>query len=349
MVEEITHAEGLERLRARWDRLLATCPHATPFHAPAWVLPWIATFGTGDLWSLAVWRGAELVGLAPLRIDIDRASGLRVVRFVAAGVSDYHGVVAEGGEPGRATLTELLDHLERRRARWDLCDFQQLSPDEPLADLPLPGGLAGACAAQEVCSRVTLPASTEALYQQLPRRLGPVIARCIRRLERTGRVQFECADASSIGELLDAFFRVHAARWGRRGLTGMVADATIQHFHRGVAAEMLRAGRLRLHGLRFDGELVAVVYAIALGARVYAYLGGFEPRLAPFSPGLVMLWQTMSSAIGEGIVELDFLRGEEEYKRRWGARERWNRRRLIRADERADAGASAGTGAGVLA
>jgi CelD/BcsL family acetyltransferase involved in cellulose biosynthesis len=104
----------------------------------------------------------------------------------------------------------------------------------------------------------------------------------------------------------------------------------IQQFHREVAAGMLVRERLRLCGLILNGRIEAVIYAFAHGRRLYSYLGGWNPVLAKVSPGLVSIWYSMLAGIDEGIEEFDFLRGSEAYKYRFGARPRWNRRRVIR-------------------
>jgi CelD/BcsL family acetyltransferase involved in cellulose biosynthesis len=46
-----------------------------------------------------------------------------------------------------------------------------------------------------------------------------------------------------------------------------------------------------------------------------------------------MIWHAMAEGIREGMTAFDFLRGAEEYKYRWGAKDRVNRRRVWRAEQ----------------
>jgi CelD/BcsL family acetyltransferase involved in cellulose biosynthesis len=328
-VEEISSLLDLQRLRPGWERLVALCGHASPFQTPQWLLPWSARFAPGQVWALAARRGERLVGLLPLRIV--EAAGVRTASFLGQGVSDYGGVLVASGRDGEGVTEALLAHLrDRRSGRWDLCDLDQLPPGDPLHAARLPRGLDEESRDQEVCPSVALPASAAALGASLPHRLGPRIERSLRRLHRETQARFERANEGDLEEFLDAFFRLHAAEWHQRGTTGVLADETLQSFHREVAAGMLAAGRLRLYGLRIDGQVRAVLYGFVQGRRFFSYLGGFDPRLAVLSPGTLMIWQAMTAAIAESLEEFDFLRGGEPYKYRWGARDRVNRRRVLK-------------------
>ena len=89
---------------------------------------------------------------------------------------------------------------------------------------------------------------------------------------------------------------------------------------------LLRSGVLRLHALRLDGAIIATLYALADrpgrgDRRAYFYLGGFDPDCAALSPGALILGHAIEAAVREGAVAFDFLRGQEAYKLRWGARD----------------------------
>jgi CelD/BcsL family acetyltransferase involved in cellulose biosynthesis len=345
VVREIERLGELASLRRRWERLMAACPHATPFQAPGWVLPFLHTFGAEGLWALAVFGGERLVALLPLRIQ-RRPEG-RVASCVAAGITDYHALLAEAGSAGDEARRALAAHLVWRARAGALhrCELEQLPPDEPLLALAGPSWLGAAAAPQDVCPYVSLPDTPEALDRQLPSDLGPRLARCVRRLERLAPTSFRTADASSTDQLMEALFRLHAARWEQRRLPGVITGAGLRAFHRAVARDMAAAGRLRLHALMVGEEPRAVVYGFAHHRRIYAYLAGFDPALARFSPGLVILRQVMRAAIEEGAAELDLLRGDEAYKFRLGARPRWTQRLVIGRSDAPEYAAADGTGA----
>jgi CelD/BcsL family acetyltransferase involved in cellulose biosynthesis len=78
-----------------------------------------------------------------------------------------------------------------------------------------------------------------------------------------------------------------------------------------------------------------VIYGFTHSGRFYSYLGGYGPRLAPLSPGTLMIWWALQAGLERDRLNVfDFLRGAEGYKYRWGARDRWNQRLLLRRHAR---------------
>jgi CelD/BcsL family acetyltransferase involved in cellulose biosynthesis len=150
-----------------------------------------------------------------------------------------------------------------------------------------------------------------------------------RAMSRDAAVRVESATEANLDELLDALFALHAARWERRGLPGVLADETTQNFHRDAARRLLRAGALRMYATRRDERIVAVFYGFAHGGTVYYYLSGYDPELEKLSIGTLIVAHAMEEAVRDGATTFDFLRGAEEYKYAWGATDRMNRRRQL--------------------
>lgn len=331
-VQEITSSEALEALRPEWEELWRRCPAATPFQSPQWLLPWWRNlFRGGWLWTLAARDDAgRLAGLAPLFIHFhDGNPEMRQVSFIGAGITDYLDFLGDA-----ESTIHLLSHIAQHAETWAICDFQELRPESPLlgAKFPaLPRLETTKCA---VCPVLSLPASMDELKARLPHHL-----------KRSRAFEFETARQETLDEFMDALFRLHAARWRMKDEEGMLATRRLRNFHREAAAEFLRAGMLRLHGMRRDGAIAAVIYAFADRGRTYAYLSGFDPALARCSPGTLLLRFAIERAIAEGCSEFDFLRKKEDYKYLWGARGRINRRiRMISSPSARSlrAGSSAG-------
>lgn len=331
VIDELQSRTALEPLRDAWERLFAAVPAATPFQSAEWLLPWIDHFhaaGGGQLLVLVARRGQELVGVAPLRIAETPAG--RTLSFIGHGISDYAGfLIAPGCE--NAVAAAFLARLAARRATFDLCDLDQVPPGDPLHGAPVPDEFVEESTDRQVCPEVPLPRTSAELSARLSSAFAKKIRSYVRRLAREPGFAFDRADERSFDELIDAFFSLHTARWRTRDQPGVLAEDSVRAFHRTAARGLLARGRLRLHAVRARGRVVAVVYAFGHGKRVYSYLSGFHPELAPLCCATVALWRAMMEAIDDGFEVYDYLRGAEPYKYRWGARDRWNRRRVLRA------------------
>ena len=204
-----------------------------------------------------------------------------------------------------------------------LWDLQQLRPSSTMLTCALPDGWSDSVGDHDVCLALSL---TEL---DLSTHFRKKIRYYRRALARLGEVRVESATAANLDELLDALFALHAARWQQRGLPGVLADGAVQQFTRDVARRMLAAGALRMYAARVGERIAAVFYGFALGDTVYYYLGGYDPALEKLSIGTLIVAHAVDEAVRDGAATFDFLRGAEEYKYAWGAKDRMNRRRQI--------------------
>jgi CelD/BcsL family acetyltransferase involved in cellulose biosynthesis len=344
-IEEITTTAQLQALTGEWSELWARCPEATPFQTPEWLLPWWRRLGRGQLSTLALRDGERLVGLAPLFRTGYYGLPLRRVCFLGTGNTDYLGALFEPEAECRAS-DALWNHLRLCGKSWDLCDFQQLRarPEPSLAGgASRESGWLRSLMAQEECPHLALPPSIEEWRRGLSSKLRSNLRYYGRRLERKGAA-IEAVTEASLAESLDALFRLHEARWRKRGLPGVFASHRVRAFHREVSLAFLHRGWLRLYALRLRGEIRAVLYCFAARGRTLYYAGGFDPEVGRLSPGTVLTGHAIAEAIREGCSEFDFLRGNEAYKYAWGAVDRVNTRlvvtrsptvlRLVRAEQR---------------
>jgi CelD/BcsL family acetyltransferase involved in cellulose biosynthesis len=323
--EEINSIQGLNSIRKEWSSLWMRCPSSTPFQSPEWLIPWWRHLGYDELFCVALWHGQTLVGLVPLAITNQGTE--RTVLLLGTGVTDYLDGLWDPAYEEEA-IKVFVTHLTAQHFRWDVCDFQELRPSSPLLkDCEILSHFSEEILIQENCPVLSLQESAGK---------KPLLSRLkdyryfLRKIEKLGRVQFLSPENSSLAELLESLFRLHRARWAAKGCFGVLADRPIQFFHAEASVGLLQRGLLRLCGLRLEGRIVAIFYGFADKTRIYFYLGGFDPSLEHLSLGTIMVGHVIEEALHEGVQEFDFLRGQENYKYKWGAVDRPNYRRRIR-------------------
>lgn len=318
-VEIADTTNALERLADRWEALWRRDPNATPFQSPQWLLSWWKHFGSDTPHVIASTSDDAIDALAPLYVLRDEDSGESLGLFLGTGNSDYLDVL------GDASL--LIESIAR--ADCQLWDLQQLRPSSGLLSVPLPDGWSDNVEDQDPCPVLPIENAGDELQNLLSTHARKKLRYFRRCLEREGEVRYESATAESLDGLLDALYELHAARWQKRGLPGVLADEVTQSFHRDVARRMLDAGALRMYAVRVNDRIVAVFYGFAHQGTVYYYLSGYDPALEKLSIGNVIVAHAIENAIRDGATTFDFLRGAEEYKYAWGAKDRMNRRRQM--------------------
>jgi CelD/BcsL family acetyltransferase involved in cellulose biosynthesis len=317
-IEEVATGAGLEAVAPAWQDLWRRAPDATPFHSPAWLISWWREVGSGELRVLVARQDERIVGLLPMYLQHGDDGGKLLPLGIA--ISDYlDGLFEEG--VGVIAAEIMLRHLADRQD-WRRCELHPLRSGSALLAARMPGKCADEILPFEPCLVVKIPPGARELKDVLPRKIRANFRYFLRRAERAGQVSFETATAATLTEFVEALFRLHDARWQQLGQPGVLADPAIRRFHRATAPLLHGMGLVRLHGLRLDERIIAVMYALAAKRRTYCYLCGFDPEFGALSPGTLILGHSIQQAMGEGAREVDLLRGRERYKSFWGVRER---------------------------
>jgi CelD/BcsL family acetyltransferase involved in cellulose biosynthesis len=306
-IEVIDTLERLEKVETDWLDLWQSCPTATPFQSPQWLLPWTRhLFGGGKICALAMRDTDRLIGFAPLfRWGTQQVT----VSFMGAGISDYGDLLFAPGREAECVST-VRRILTDKLSDWDVLDLQELRRGSGLLDALADGWRAEECSICPVLDLSTFPAAMDHKHRTDVRRAR-------NKLSKSGDLRFATANETTLAAYLDEFFRLHDARWGP------LSDS-LQRFHREVAQGFLKTGHLRLSLLQTGKRTAAAIYAFVCGKTLYCYLSGFDPDMAKLSPGAVLLGWVIEQAIAEGLAEVDFLRQGEAYKYLWGARDRTN-------------------------
>ena len=323
-IEEVTTSAGLEALAPAWHDLWRRAPAATPFHSPAWLLPWWREIGGGELRVVVARQDERMIGLLPMFLQHEGGKLLPL----GIAISDYlDGLFEEGC--GSEIAGGMLRRLAERHD-WRRCELHPLRAGSPLLEARAAPGCSDEVLEFEPCLVLEVPAGARGLREVIPSGMRAKFRQAERRAEKAGRVSLETATAATVSEILKAFFQLHEARWASRDAPGVLADPAIWRFHGAAAPHLLSAGFLRLQSLRLDERIVAVVYALFAKGCAYYYLSGFDPEFATISPGTLTVGHTIRQALGEGAREFDFLRGRERFKYSWGARDRPCYGRMLR-------------------
>lgn len=327
-IQEFCERDAITQLELTWRALQEEDENATPFQTWEWNEAWWRHLGQRCRARILLFYsedGKEPVGLAPLCIEKYLNTPLRRLMWLGTGHSDYLGFLARPGYENEVARS-LLNYLSTSPYGWHLADLQQLKVSSPLLASELVSS--SACTSlMEPCPYLTLPPRWEELTQRIGKKLRFNIGYYERLLRRS------CSDTAitmATGETLEgsmkALFTLHQHRWNAKWLPGVLGNRKVQAFHMEVAHRFLERGWLRLHTLKADSALRAVIYCFAFRGRTYYYQAGFAPEYARYSPGTILVARAIRTAVEEGHTEFDFLRGQETYKYRWHPQERWNYR-----------------------
>ena len=168
------------------------------------------------------------------------------------------------------------------------------------------------------CSEVALGGCFDEFWRSRSADLRRNVRRYLQRAQASGEVSFEVSERPS-SELFDAMVRLHALRWQRQGERGMIAANGSESFLRAVTAEFAGRGLVRLFGMRFQGEPVAVILGFVERDKIFGYMSAFDPEHEHLGFGRTLLYEAIRYSFAQGYKAWNFLRGDEAYKTWWGA------------------------------
>ena len=318
-IEQVTSGAGIVQLVPEWTALWQGVANATPFQSPEWLLSWWEWFGNSAPLVLTARDDGRLAGLLPL-YRLEEPGSCKLLPF-GIGLSDYLDALVH---PNYSGLASTLLASVAEIAGCDECYVPDLPPFAALLAAACPPAFVEYRTAGEVCPILALPNDVESLREVVPRKTLRDLRQARRRAAASGRVAVARAEAATVKPFVNEFFRLHEARWRRVAGHGVCADPAVQSFHLTAAQRLLEAGTLRLYLLKVDDATVAAFYGFTAKRAAYAYLTGFDPDYATFSPGAQIVAHAIEESIREGAREFHFLRGGEAYKYAWGAVDRFN-------------------------
>ena len=275
-----------------WDAYVAARPEATMYHRSAWAAVIRNAFGHASLPLAAVERG-RVVGLLPVVFFDTPLFG----RFaVSMPFLNYGGIVADSPEVGRALLAAAIAatrdargaYLELRHTRRM---FEELAVQTHKVSMLLP-----------------LERSVDAQWTGLDRKLRNQI----RKAEKSN-LTVRCGGV----DLLDAFYDVLA-----ENMRDLGSPVQSRRFYE----EILKAfpDRSRLLTVWLDNRPVAASCVLWHGDRMEVPWASSLRRYNPLCPNVLLYWEMLKCAIGQGVVTFDFgrstpLEGTYQFKAQWGA------------------------------
>ena len=307
-----------------WNALVEQSVADTPFSRFEYLSQWWKTLGGGEwkdaeLVLVSATENDELVGIAPLFMaEYDGQRALMLVGSIE--ISDYLDLIVSEQDLPRF-VSGLFDFLNSSfDGRWSALDWYNLPDSSPtLATLKAESERRGWTHQEEVyrpTPRIPLNGSFEDYLARIDKKQRHEIRRKMRRAaESEKNVRFLIVNGSSdIDSEINAFFDLmvqspdkeqflHPAM--RDQMTVTLQDA---HEH----------GYLWLAFLEIDSVRTAASLNFDYKNKLWGYNSGVSNEHRELSPGWVLLAHTIQWCCENGRYEFDFMRGDEEYKYRFG-------------------------------
>ena len=335
------HKDFSELSEATWNALVEQSIADTPFSRHEYLSEWWNTLGGGE-WNVGAdghppelilvssRENDQLIGIAPLFIaNYDGQRALMLVGSIE--ISDYLDLIVRAEDHARF-LAGLLDFLASSVADgWTALDWYNLPDSSPtLAALKTESERHGWTHHEEIyrpTPRIALNVSFDEYLSRIEKKQRHEIRRKMRRAaESEKNVRFHVIDSTAnIESEMNAFFDL------------MVQDPNKEQFlHPEMREQMtvtirnaFQQGYLWLAFLEVDGSKAAASLNFDYKNKLWGYNSGVGRENMELSPGWVLLAHVIQWCCENNRYEFDFMRGDEDYKYRFGGVNRFVMRAKI--------------------
>jgi CelD/BcsL family acetyltransferase involved in cellulose biosynthesis len=315
----------LQPLAAQWNVLLSQSVTHVPFLRYEYLSTWWQTRGGGE-WadaSLAVitaHEGDQLVGVAPLFRAINRDGQPALLLLGSIEISDYLDLIVRAEDLDRF-ISGLFDFIRSDPAlSGDMIDWQNL-PDESatinaLETESAKRSLIFSRAPLQPCPVIKIPGDWELYLSGIDKKQRHEIKRKMRRVEESDRKTrwYIVTDESTLDAEIDAFLHLMANDPAKQTF---LTDVMRTQMKTSVHAAF-NAGWLQLSFFEVEGEKASGYLTFDYDNKLYIYNSGLDRRFMEFSPGWVLLGYLLQWANENKRAEFDFMRGDEDYKYKFG-------------------------------
>jgi len=355
-IEEVRERGALSALRPSLEALAAAMTAAGqtkgPFLTPDWAAITAAALADprdrdrlGDFRLLVGRHGGAVVAALPLVAERRRRRIAGVPARLLRSLTDYHSyrfdLWLDPGPAGDAAARALIAYLGHR-GDWDAVELWSV----PACDAAAARLVAAAREARMpvgdwqvmISPYLPLPSSAAELDRQLSSKFRGNLRRCARKLEAiVGPLALEridgrasaaavgsatyadaaAVDSATLDSALDEGFALEAAGWKGDLGTAIACDPRLRARYRALAHAFAARGRLACYFLKAGPRRVAFHFALIDDDTYYLLKPGFDPALASYGLGHLLVDAVARDLITLGIRELDFLGEDMPWKRKW--------------------------------
>ncbi len=325
----IEDSQEFKAMAESWNALLAESITNVPFLRHEYLHTWWQTRGGGE-WKQArlalvcAEDNGRLSGIAPFFLT-QHENRVALMFLGSIEISDFLDLIVRPADlpPFVAGLLDFLSGSDLARG-WEALDLYNLPEHSPaIPALRAEAKRSGWTAETQILQPapyIPLPGNFETYLAGIDKKQRHEIRRKMRRAAESGRnVGWHIVqDEQTLEAEIEAFLGLMAHDPEK---AAFLTDVMRSQMRAAVHAAF-QHGWLQLAFLEIDGQKACGYLNFDYANKIWVYNSGINPAFMEFSPGWVLLGHLLEWANQNQRAEFDFMRGNEDYKYKFGALDR---------------------------
>lgn len=319
-IKEISGYEEFMAMKDAWSDLMSKSNADNLYLTHDWIDSYIRNCCNGDkLVMLTVFDDSVLIGIAPLMIRKYSFMGITVksVCFIGTGGSDRMDFII--GASKEKCILSIMDYLMNISKDWDFLDFQEILGYSGTAETMEKWGnfrkLKFISTFRDKTFFINLNSDADFLLNKVSKKLDTKMRKLNKKVR--GNLEFRRYMPNELKESFFSDIQFIAKRsWKAEKQKSIFLKEKVKDFHRELFSGFAKSGYLDVSILRLDNTPIAYIYNFLYNDRLYNYSIDFNNRYSHISPGSILMLWIIKDSVSRGVKEIDFGRGEEEWKKR---------------------------------
>ena len=339
MIKIIQNINELESIESEWNDLFEESSGSNVFQSFDWNYIWLKHFlrKNDNIFIIAVYNDKEngkIEAIAPFFIRRFFLF-LKSLMFISYDYSDYLDIIIRKNCDKEKIYAEIFNTVLLKNKSNKIADIIYLKQVSKKTLNLISEYL-------QKIKKISLnfKESGNCYYFNLPDNIEEYMKRfnskqrynILKRVEKADDVNIKYSACSSVNtykslfeKYLNIFFELHQKRWQGKGKRGVFYNDDIKSFFKELFISLFNKNRITLSTLKInDGNIIASAVCFDYADKKQIYLPGFDTAYSGYHPGIVLIYNDIKESINKKYKELDFLKGGEEYKQRFGAIKREN-------------------------
>ncbi|CCK80474.1 GNAT family N-acetyltransferase [Desulfobacula toluolica] len=332
-IKDVTSLEELANFKVEVDSLALLQDSYQPYLDFDWFVLWLKHFKKkNQVHFFLIYKGNKIQGIAPLIIKKERYKGINVVKLQ---------IIGNVYSPVKLFLFKSKDLSERKEfvarffnyiaknIKWDIMDFDAIPEEHDLYKAINEWIVSNrryktkpySCFGNWYSRGKAI--SSDIFFKNRSRNLRASIKKNYKKTRKKGEMQFIMVKhPDGIEEYINIYFDVYSKSWKKNESVG-------PHFYIDLMNGFARKGLLRLGIVMIEDKPVAAGFAIVHNKVACFEKTAYDKEFLSLGVGGIWLTEMIKYVLDtDKVVEIDFLRGDDAYKKRWMENRR-ERRGLI--------------------